>query len=268
MTESTSIPAAPSVRLARRWVVDYFNAQNESAARQFCAPGYTLHIGSTTFEGRDAQWLPAVRLQMARFPGLGMTVHQVVASDSRCAVHFTQHGADGGVGGRVTCWGGIAIYERQGEQLTGCVAQEDYLTRQRQLKTGLPDAIAAPAPAPWDTPVQPPDAAAEQLARQWLEGAWPKADAVAVDDEHLTGQTLAFEVQDTHVGQLWSSGCEVVFHVRQRGRHLSGLAGVAAGRQGDLYVNGMLRVEGGRVVGGRIVRDRAGLRASLLAPLS
>lgn len=259
------VPAPVSVQLARRWVVDYFNSQDESAARAFCEDGYTLHIGSTVFAGRDAQWLPAVRVQMDRFPGLGMTVHQVVACEDRAAVLFTQHGADGGVGGRQTCWGGIAIYERRGDQLSGCVAQEDYMTRQRQLKTGVPDPIEPPAPAPWDTAVQAPDAQAEQVVREWLEGAWPKAEPVRVDDEYLTGAALAFDVTQTHVGQLWSSGSDVVFHARQTGVCRGGLAGVFNGSVGQLFVNGMVRVEGGRIVSGRVVRDRAGLRASLLA---
>ena len=68
MAESNS-GTADSVRLARRWVVDYFNAQDDAAAREICHSSYTLHIGSTVFAGRDAQWLPAVRVQMERFPG-------------------------------------------------------------------------------------------------------------------------------------------------------------------------------------------------------
>jgi hypothetical protein len=264
MAESaTQVP--PSVRLARRWVVDYFNSHDEAAAREFCAEDYTLHIGSTVFAGRDTQWLPAVRIQMDRFPGLGMTVHQVVASDNRAAVLFTQHGTDGGPGGRVTCWGGIAIYERRGERLSGCVAQEDYTTRQRQLKSGVPDPIVPPAPDPWDTVLRAPDPQAEQMVRDWLEGHWPKAPPVHVDDEHLTGSALAFEVARTHIGQIWSSGQDVVFHARQAGVYQGGFAGVPAGLAGELHVNGIVRVVDGHILSGRVIRDRAGLRAALLA---
>jgi hypothetical protein len=261
-------PVPPSVRLARRWVVDYFNSQDEAAAREFCDEDYTLHIGHTVFAGRDAQWLPAVRLQMDRFPGLGMTVHQVVASDSRAAVLFTQHGTDGGPGGRVTCWGGIAIYERRGERLSGCVAQEDYMTRQRQLKSGSPDPVDPPSPNPWDTVLHAADPRAEQVVRDWLEGAWPKEPPVRVDDEHLTGTALAFEVTHTDIGQIWSSGPDVVFHARQTGVFLGGFAGVPAGLAGELVVNGMIRVVDGRISAGRVIRDRAGLRAALLAGAS
>lgn len=254
-----------TVRLARRWVVDYFNAQNEAAAREFCDSDYTLHIGTTVFAGRDAQWLPAVRVQMDRFPGLGMTVHQVVASDRHAAVHFTQHGRDGGPGGRVACWSGIAIYERRGERLSGCVAQEDYMTRQRQLKSGQADPIDPPAPDPWDSVIAAPDPHAEQRVRQWLEGGWPKTAPVRVDDEHVTGPPLSFEVTHTHIGQLWSSGPDVVFHARQSGIYRGGWVGVSAGATGVLHVNGVLRLVDGQITAGRVIRDRAGLRAALLA---
>lgn len=264
MAESNS-GTADSVRLARRWVVDYFNAQDDAAAREICHSSYTLHIGSTVFAGRDTQWLPAVRVQMDRFPGLGMTVHQVTANETRAAVLFTQHGSDGGPGGRVACWGGIAIYERQGGQLAGCVAQEDYMTRQRQLRTGVADPIDAPAAAPWDFVPQAPDAQAEQVVLAWLQGDWSKSAGVRVDDEHLSGDPLGFEVTDTHLGQLWSAGPDVVFHARQTGIVTRGLAGVPAGAAGELHVNGMVRVVDGRVAAGRVIRDRAGLRAALLS---
>lgn len=264
MAESNS-GSANSLRLARRWVVDYFNSQDEEAAREICHGSYTLHIGSTVFAGRDTQWLPAVRVQMDRFPGLGMTVHQVTANETRAAVLFTQHGSDGGPGGRVACWGGIAIYERQGGQLAGCVAQEDYMTRQRQLRTGIVDPIDPPAPAPWDFVPQATDMLAEQVVLAWLQGDWPKSAGVRVDDEYLTGETLGFEVARTELGQLWSSGPDVVFHARQTGIVTRGLAGVPAGAVGELHVNGIVRVVDGRVAAGRVIRDRAGLRAALLS---
>ena len=279
---------APSsvVHLARRWVVDYFNSHDASAAHEFATPDYTLHIGEYTFAGRDAQWLPAVQKQMDTFPGLGMTVHQVLAGSNRVAVLFTQHGASGGSGGRmsrraapaahspearsaegtrVACWSGVAIYRSNGQQLTGCVAQEDYQTRQRQLKSGVADLIDPPAPAPWDTAVLPPDAQAEAVVRQWLTTSWPTSVAgVRCDDEHITGVQLAFAVESGEITELFSSGSEVAFHVRQTGRYLGGLPGVQAGAVTSvLHCNGIVQVKDGHVVSGRVIRDRIGLVASL-----
>ena len=45
---------------------------------------------------------------------------------------------------------------------------------------------------------------------------------------------------------------------------VGGLPGVEAGRPASLHVNGILRVAEGSVASGRIIRDRAGLRATLL----
>ena len=276
----------PVVHLARRWVVDYFNSHDASAAREFATPGYTLRIGEYTFAGRDAQWLPAVQKQMDTFPGLGMTVHHVLAGADRVAVLFTQHGASGGSGGRlsrradpkahspearsaegsrVACWSGVAIYLSDGQQLCGCVAQEDYMTRQRQLKSGVADVVEAPAPAPWDTPVLPPDREAEAVVSRWLTGSWPSPIAgVRCDDEHITGVPLAFEVASGEITELFSSGPEVAFHVRQTGSYLGGLPGVAShARTSVLHCNGIVRVQDGQVVSGRVIRDRMGLRASL-----
>lgn len=255
----------PVVHLARRWVVDYFNSHDASAAREFATPGYTLRIGEYTFAGRDAQWLPAVQKQMDTFPGLGMTVHQVLAGSNRVAVLFTQHGASGVSGGRVACWSGVAIYLSDGQQLCGCVAQEDYMTRQRQLKSGVADVVEAPAPAPWDTPVLPPDREAEAVVSRWLTGSWPSPIAgVRCDDEHITGVPLAFEVASGEITELFSSGPEVAFHVRQTGSYLGGLPGVAShARTSVLHCNGIVRVQDGQVVSGRVIRDRMGLRASL-----
>ena len=261
---SVTAPACDAVSLARRWVVDYFNRHDASAAREFATPTYALRIGEYTFAGRDEQWLPAVQKQMDQFPGLGMTVHQVLVGTNEVAVWFTQHGA--AAGGRIACWSGVAIYQSNGHQLTGCVAQEDYLTRQRQLKSGVGDAIDAPAPAPWDTVPLSPNPQAEALVRQWLAHSWPCSEsAVRCDDEHITRLALDFSVQDSDITVLFSSGSEVAFHVRQTGFYRGGLIGQPAStRLTVLHANGIVRVEAGRVVAGRVIRDRAGLRAQLL----
>jgi hypothetical protein len=204
---------------------------------------------------------------MEMFPGMGMTVHQVLAGEDRVAVCFTEHGASGGPGGRVAAWSGVAIYRSNGTQLCSCVAQEDYATRMRQLKSGVADPVDPPAAAPWDTVALPPDAQAETAVRRWLRGSWPQPPAgVRCDDEHTTGVPLHFEVRSVQVTELFSSGQEVAFHVVQTGTYRSGLAGIApSDRPAVLHANGLVRVQDGRVVSGRVIRDRFGLRARLQA---
>lgn len=256
----------PVLALVRRWVVDYFNCQDAGACAQFIAPDYTLRIGETVFAGRDEQWLPAVDKQFRTFPGMGMTVHQVVVGTDRVAVLFSEHGASGGVGGRVAVWSGVAIYRSNGQQLSGCVAQEDYLTRLRQLKSGLADPVEAPAAAPWDTAALPADPQAEAVVRRWLEHSWPMVGStVRCDDEHVTGEPLHFQVASGEITELFSSGREVAFHVRQQGRYVAGLPGIAACEVMQvLHCNGIVQVVDGQVRSGRVIRDRIGLRAALL----
>ena len=251
-----------SVQLLRRWVVDYFNRHDAAACSAFITPNYELRIGDVVFAGRDEQWLPAVNKQMQLFPGLGMTVHQVLAGSDWAAAWFSEHGASQG---RAACWSGVAIYRSNGTQLTGCVAQEDYMTRHRQLKSGVADAVESPAVAPWDTPDLPRNEVAEAVVRRWLEGSWPsEAAGVRCDDEHITGVPLQFEVTGAEIDTLHSSGSDVAFHVRQTGFHLGGLGDVTATRQpAILHCNGIVQVDNGKVCSGRVIRDRAGLRTGL-----
>ena len=266
----SAVRPPPSVLLARQWVVNYFNAQSDEAARGFIAPDYALDIGDHLFSGRDTQWLPAVAQQFAQFPGMGMTVHQVLPGSGeqadRVAVCFSEHGASGGAGGPVAVWSGVAIYYAQGERLVFCCAQEDYTTRGRQLRQGTPDPVDPPAPAPWDTPALGASPEAETVVRHWLSQSWPRVSAgVRVDDEHITGMPLDFEVESTEVIDLFSSGSDVAFRVHQRGRYRSGLPGVPArDRVEVLKLNGIVRVQDGAVCSGRVIRDRGGLKARLL----
>ncbi len=261
MASISERPPTP-VALARRWVQDYFNRHDAAAARAFIAPGYTLRIGEHVFAGRDESWLPAVDQQFALFPGMAMTVHGLIATGDRAAVWFSEHGASRG---RAAVWSGVAIYRSSGEQLVGCVAQEDYFTRQRQLKSGAVDLADPPAVAPWDVEPQPADAAAEAVVRAWASAGWPKAEAgVHCDDDAITGVPLVFEVDSAEFTELFSSGDQVAFHVRQTGVYRGGLPGIAAnGATTVLNVNGLVRVRDGAVVEGRVIRDRMDLRGRL-----
>lgn len=275
MSQTLPVLLTP-VQLVRRWVVDYFNAQSDDAAREFIAPEYALEIGDYLFDGRDTQWLPAVRQQFEQFPGMGMTAHQVLAGSGdkadRVAIWFSEHGAAGGPGGPAAAWSGVGIYRASGGRLVGCCAQEDYTTRSRQLRSGIADAVDPPTPAPWDTVAQGANPAAEAVVRHWLAGAWPVADsgaaagaAVRCDDDPITGRPLQFQVESVEVVDLFSSGSDVAFHVRQRGRYLGGLHGVPVRERSELLnCNGIVRVENGAVRAGRVIRDRGGLKARLL----
>lgn len=256
----------PLVGLIRKFAVGFFNGQNPALCREIMAPNYRLRIGDAMIVGRDAEYLPAVQSQFEQFPGLTMTIHQVITSGSRVAVSLTEHGASGGSGGRTTAWSGIALYEWNGEQLTGCVAMEDYHARRRQLTSGIPDSIAPPAVAPWDVEASAADPAAESVVRAWLSAAMTvEADGVLRDDEHITGEpTLVFEPVTTDITDLFSAGPDVAFHAKQTGRYRSGFSGIDASLHDvTLYSVGIVSVADGRVNSGRMIRDRAALHRTL-----
>ena len=61
-------------------------------------------------------------------------------------------------------------------------------------------------------------------------------------------------------------GEHVAFHVRQTGTYIDGLgADLPPHQSALLHCNGLVRIVEGEVVSGRIIRDRAGLRAKLKA---
>ena len=245
------------VGLVRRFAVEFMNGHNPDVCRDIMDPDYVLRVGGAVISGRDAEYLPAVQQQLDQFPGMVMTVHEVVYASDQIAIHFSEHGASGGAGGPVAAWQGIALYRGNGSQLTACVAEEDYYARRRQLKSGAVDTVAAPAAAPWDTTPQPPDPAAEAVVRRWLGDDLPAVGQVRFDD----GLTpIQFESDDIEVNEFMSAGDGVAFQVRQTGRYLSGLGDTPAST-GAIAFNsvGIVRVADGHIVGGQVIRDRAGL---------
>lgn len=245
-----------ALSLLRRWVQDYFNRHDAAAARDFCAPDYALRIGDVVLAGRDDVWLPAVDAQMRDYPGLTMTVHETMAGEGWAAIWFSEHGQRGSAR---AVWSGVGIYRAAGGVLTGCIAQEDYFTRRRQLKTGQADAVDRPAVAPWDEGVAEEDPEAGAVVLDWLAGDWPRP-GVVTDDEQITGEAMAFEVAGTEVHEMHAAGGRVAFAVRQSGTYRGGLPEAAPGAD-VLDVTGLVTVSQGVVTGGRVIRDRMGLWA-------
>jgi predicted ester cyclase len=259
----------PIVGLIRKFAVGFFNGQNPSVCQEIMAPDYRLRMGDAVIAGRDAAYLPAVQSQFAQFPGLTMTIHQVITSGSQLAVSLTEHGASGGPGGRTAAWAGIALYEWNGQQLTGCVAVEDYHARRRQLTSGVPDPIAPPAVSPWDITAAAWNPSAEAVVGTWLSAvSTVSEDGVLRDDEHLAGNPpLVFEPTTTHVTHMFSAGHHVAFHAIQTGRYLSGFDGIdASPHDVTLFSAGIVAVVDGRVLAGRVIRDRAALHRALRPP--
>ena len=257
----------PTVALVRRWSVDWLNGQHPEVCDEVLAPEYGLLIGGYLLGPREA-YVPATLAQLSRYPGLVVTVHQLVVSGDRVALVFSEHGASARLGGRVAAWSGVALFRSNGRQLTHCFAEEDYYGRRRQLETGLCDPIAAPAAAPWDAVPEPPNPAAEQAVLAWLAEPEPdpRSAAVVCDDE-AAGQPAErlLAVERCEVSELFSAGEHVAFSAVQTGRYTGGLADLddVVGQAVRLNVAGLVQVRDGRVVGGRVVRDRLGAARAL-----
>ena len=260
--------SAPTlVSLVRRWSVDWLNGQHPEVCEQILAPEYNLLIGGYVLGPRQ-DYIPATLVQLGRYPGLVVTAHHLVCSQDRVALVFSEHGASTRLEGRAAAWSGVAIFRWDGQVLTGCMAEEDHYGRRRQLGDGRPDQVDRPMVAPWDQRAGRPDAAAEQVVRDWLAGPDLRGAPVVCDDEG-TGQlaTHLLEVESCRIDELFSSGDQVAFHAGQSGHYLGGLEGLddLVGRSAATELAGLVTVRDGRIVAGRVVRDRLGTARTLRA---
>lgn len=259
------MPSDPFVALMRRYVVDYTNAHDLAVCDEIMEPGYVLRMGPHVVAGRDEAYKPATRRQLEQFPGLGLTVHEVLSNGDRLALRFSEHGASARHGGAVAVWGGIGLYRWNGTRLTDNTVEQDYLARRRQLADGVPDAAEPPALAPWDTVARPPDPEVEAVARAWAERGMPPGDGMVFDDGRDHGPLV--DPDDVTVDDLFSAGDCAALHVTVRGRYRGGLPGTDGYRNAPatLHAGALVTVADGRVAGGRVIRDRLGLSRALTA---
>lgn len=257
----------PFVAVMRRYVVDYLLCQNPSVCAQIMTPDYVLHMGGTDLGPRDEVYVPAVVRQLEQFPGLGMTVHEIILDGEHLAMRFSQHGASTRHGGRRAAWGGIGLYRWDGQRLTSNYAIEDYYSRRRQLSDGDVAVVEAPAVAPWDAAVEPGDPGAEAAVRAWIAGPGLSEDNRVVVDDHRTGVAEPLiEVETTVIDDCFSAGQRVAFHATQTGPYAGGLdvPESCVGEPVTLYTVGVVGCGQDGMMHGRVIRERAGLQRELL----
>jgi predicted ester cyclase len=242
--------------LARRFCVHWLDRADPSVPPEIMTPGYRVHIGTAELDGLDA-YTAGTMGQLTQFPGLLLTVHQLLTDGQQLALHFTEHGASVRHDGRAAAWRGVALFRIEAGRLAENWTQEDYYARRRQLADGHADPVPAPAVAPWTTPAARPSAEAEETVRRWL--GRPSFGQVEVDD----GSALVVEPTSFRVKRLFSAGLAVAFAGAWRGRYRGGLEGVESAGDVELGACGMLSTGGGEV-SGVVVTDRLGLRRALL----
>lgn len=244
---------SPALTLVRRWAVDWLCSHDPSVLTDIVSDDYVLKIGSVVIEGRKA-YADAVMGQFEQFPGLVLTVHDVMGNDDRAAVRFTEHGASRVQEGRVAAWGGIAIFRSEGGRLSSTYAEEDYASRRRQLRSGVPDRVESPHPAPWDIAAEPSSREAERVVQAWLRSSPSDLPpGVLIDDQSQGLDPDPFVLtSEPRIDEIFSAGNRVAFHVTQAGEP------EGDGRVSTLRLAGMVTVRDGEVVSGRLVRDRLG----------
>ena len=251
----------PTGALLRRFVVDWLDRADPAVPTEIMAPEYTIVIAGVEMAGREA-YLEATTGQLARFPGLTVTVHDAVfTDDGRAALRFTEHGAS--VRGGSAAWRGIGLFRVEDGRLVHNATEEDYLGRRRQLLAGEPDPVDRPMVAPWTAPVAPPDPDAEKAVRTWLEAGTPPRPGIEYDDGRTTAGLL--DVDALEVTDVFSAGRRVAVHAVAHGRYTGGLPDLddAGSEPVAMGFAGLLDVAPDASVTGHVVRDRLGLHRAL-----
>lgn len=265
--ESRAGAIEPLATLLRGFAVEFLTCQQWTALPRIMVPEYRLNVGGHVISGRDTQYRSAILTQFEQFPGLGVTVHEVLLTTDAVAMRFTEHGASRRDTGRPAAWQGVALFRIASGKLCTGWAEEDYLARKRQLRGGICDPIEAPHPAPWDVRVEPADLAAEGVARNWLESGSLCGPLSGVQTSSAGSDPSALiRVGEVQIDELFGTADRVAFHVTQRGDYAGGLPDIAphlVGTPVTLRYAGLLSVRAGSVSSVRAVADRLGLQRSL-----
>ncbi|MCD2197971.1 hypothetical protein LQ327_31830 [Actinomycetospora endophytica] len=262
----TRVEIHPLGALMRRFAVDWLDRADPAVPREIMAPGYTIRIGGYVLENRDA-YVETTSEQLARFPGLTITVHDAIYSDDgRAALRFTEHGAS--ARGGAAAWRGIGLFSSHGGVLVDNDCEEDYLGRRRQLLAGEPDPVDPPMVAPWTEPPTPADPEAEKLVRTWVDGGGPTGEEPGIVHDDACADapsTMLLDVDGCTTDAVFAAGRRVAFHAVQRGRYRGGLPDVEAapGTSAELRIVGLVEVGADGAINGHVVRDRLGLRRAL-----
>ncbi len=262
---------SPSAQLLRGFAVDFLTAHNLAAVETIMEPDYSLSIGGHLFSGRDDSYLPATAAQLEQFPGLCVTVHDMVIGPEFAAMRFTEHGASIRHGGQLSTWGGVTLFRIKNGRLHQGWAEEDYFARKRQLATGPCDVVRSPHPAPWDAPCEAPDSQVEALASAWLADPASWADRSRIEEISAEGPSFAelVAIEAVTVNQLFSAGHRGAFHLSCTGTYTGGFADIDPGRidqSATLRLAGIFDVFGGQVSHIQVTADRLGLHRSLMGP--
>lgn len=217
------------LELMRRYVHGFVNCHDAAVAREIVAEAYTLHMGSDTLVGRDERYVPAVLHQIAQFPGLCFSIHELITDGAYTALLFSEHGRSARQPRASAAWRGVSIYRAERGRLAECWVEQDHYGRRRQLADGTPARVREVALDPWtghrevsETERKEAGAAVEA----WACGltVWPPPGA-RVDTGPGEDAQARIEVGEARVNAFVAEGERVAFNLTVRGAYRGGLPG-------------------------------------------
>ena len=242
----------PGIGAVRTWAVNWLAGGDRDAAARCLADGYRLRIGAFTLSPRSA-YIEATVGQLERYPGLGVTVHDILTDGRGSAVFLSEHGASTRHQGAWAAWRVVAVFEHDNATITRGWAEEDYWARRRQLASGVADPVGAPAPAPWTVTASPAEPGVEDAVRAWISAGTPGAPGVIRDDADLIQQYE--QPASAHAGSVDA----LVVSGRRAGFHAVLDAVAADGSAVSLPVAGLVEVMPDGSLIGHLITDRLGL---------
>jgi hypothetical protein len=195
-----------------------------------------------------------------------LTVHELITNGDRLVMRFSEHAAT--PDGTLACWAGIGLYDWNGSKLVSCRVEQDFLGQQRQLESGVPDALEPPHLDPWTTcQAVAPSSDAEAIARSWLQaGSLGAVGAGRIDADPAAAFVPVVAPVSVEVHDLFSAGDRVAFHATVSGTYAGGLdVPVEVGAPASIDAAGILTVDAGAVSAARIVTDRFGTWLRLMS---
>jgi hypothetical protein len=249
----------PLAAVLRRYAYGYTAAHDLTVCPSIMVDDYVLRMGEHEIRGRDAEYIPATRKQYRQYPGLGFTVHDLVLSEDRAALYFTEHGRSVVHGGDAA-WCGVSLYRWDGGRLTECRVEQDYYARRAQQRSGACDPVAAPGTDPWTVSPGKADPATEDIVRRWLaSGGLLDAPVGSLDNERSgASRRVLFSAPRVTILDLFAAGDRAAFHVLIEGSYAGGLDHLDGYRHApaSLYATGLARVRDGAVTNVRAITDR------------
>lgn len=257
----------PLVSLMRRYAFAYTCCHDFAECRRLMVDDYVLCMGEYELRGRDGPYVTATAKQYRQFPGLGLTVHDLVVGEDRIAMHFTEHGRSA-LSNRPAVWTGVSLYRWNGEKLTECRVEQDYFARRDQLRADTSGRMLPPAVDPWTEQQLAPDANTDQLVREWLRrGGLADAPMGSLNDEYCAPPCRPrLEESQVSILDMFTAGPRAAFHAVIRGRYSGGFDHIAVDHNVEipLYVAGVATVRNGSVQV-RAVTDRIAFERRLMA---